>query len=104
MNDLIITTQGSKIDHHSFHGMLSVFPEVYSEPFTEKDKEGLIAIVRLPKELIVNASELLSSMFEEKQLNILLISQMYGKRYRLPIEKYDTLFKQWRYTSEDIRR
>lgn len=89
-------------NQHEIHKTLSFFPEVFSEQFISEGKNGLYIVLRVPYELVVDAIESLTSFFAGKIENLFIVDQMYTTRYQLPVEKYETVFQEWIYSSEDI--
>ncbi|MCK5409776.1 MAG: hypothetical protein KAJ30_05875, partial [Candidatus Heimdallarchaeota archaeon] len=78
------------------------FPEVFSEQYVSEGKNGLYFVIRVPYELVVDAIESLTNFFKGKIENLFIIDQMFTTRYQLPVDKYETVFQEWKYSSEDI--
>jgi len=87
---------------YKIHKTLSFFPEVYSEQFVSQGKKGLYIVLRVPYELVVDAIECLTDFFKGEIENLFIVDQMISTRYQLPMEKYETVFQEWTYSSEDI--
>ena len=89
-------------NQHEIHKTLSFFPEVFSEQYVSEGKNGLYFVIRVPYELVVDAIESLTNFFKGKIENLFIIDQMFTTRYQLPVDKYETVFQEWKYSSEDI--
>ncbi len=89
-------------DQYEIHKTLSFFPEVYSEQYVSQGKKGLYIVLRVPYELVVDAIECLTDFFKGEIENLFIVDQMVSTRYQLPMEKYETVFQEWTYSSEDI--
>ncbi|MCK4254505.1 MAG: Lrp/AsnC family transcriptional regulator, partial [Candidatus Heimdallarchaeota archaeon] len=89
-------------NQHEIHKTLSFLPEVFSEQYVSKGKNGLYLVLRVPYELVVDAIESLTSFFKGKIENLFIVDQMITTRYQLPMDRYETVFQEWKYLSEDI--
>ena len=102
LKNLVLFVKDPPSKHYDLHRSLSFFPEVYSEEYLSDDKNGIYFIIRIPNELIIDSIEILSEYFKNDIEKMFVIDQMYSKRYQLPVEKYETVFQEWEYISEDI--
>ncbi|MBY9000037.1 MAG: hypothetical protein KGD64_03915 [Candidatus Heimdallarchaeota archaeon] len=102
LKHLILFLDESPENHLEIHKTLSFFPEVYSEQYDSEGKKGLYFVLRIPYELVVDAIETLTLYFKGRIENLFIVDQMHTRRYQLPIEKYETVFQEWKYSSEDI--
>ncbi|MHA1347367.1 MAG: winged helix-turn-helix transcriptional regulator [Candidatus Heimdallarchaeaceae archaeon] len=87
---------------HEIHKTLSFFPEVFSEQYVSGGENGLYLVFRVPYELVVDAIESLTIYFEGKIEHLFIVDQMFTTRYQLPMDKYETVFQEWKYSSKDI--
>ena len=102
LKHIIIFLRDSHRNQHEIHKTLSFFPEVYSEQYVSKGKNGLYIVLRIPYELVVDAIESLTDFFKGKIENLFIVDQMVTTRYQLPVDKYETVFQEWKYSSEDL--
>ena len=102
LKNLVLFIRNSNTTQLDLHKNLSFFPEVYSEQYETSEKKGLYFVIRIPNELIVESTEILFEYFKEDIEKMFTIDQMFRKRYQLPEEKYETVFQEWKYNSEDI--
>jgi predicted transcriptional regulator len=102
LKNLVLFIRNPPSKQFELHKTLSFFPEVYSEQYLSEEKKGIYFIIRIPNELVIDAIEVLSEYFHEDIEKMFVVDQMYGRRYQLPIEKYETVFQEWKYDSEDI--
>ncbi|MHA1221976.1 MAG: hypothetical protein ACTSP3_01695 [Candidatus Heimdallarchaeaceae archaeon] len=102
LTSIVMFLDVNTTEQENLHKKLSFFPEVYSEQFEKKDKKGLYFIIRVPNEILINTISVLSDFFSKEIIRIFIVNQMYSKKYLLPKERYETVFQEWKYKSQDI--
>jgi len=102
LKNIILFLHNFHENQHEIHKTLSFFPEVFSEQYVSEGKNGLYIVLRVPYELVVDAVESLSDFFKGQIENLFIVDQMITTRYQLPVDKYETVFQEWKYSSEDI--
>lgn len=102
MSNLVLFLSKSPSKQLRIHNQLSIFPEVYSQKYSNEDEEGLHFIIRIPNEMIFDCMSLFNSFYRNDILELFVINQMYSRRWMLPAERYETVFQEWKYDSKDI--
>ncbi len=95
LSNIIIILEENIQNQLDIHSRLSFLPEVYSEPYQSNESEGIVLILRLPQECVINFADLLSFMYKEKIKKIFLLESLYRRRRSLNFDYYDTLLKEW---------
>ncbi len=81
----------------------SFFPETFVEFFTSYEgKDFIQVVVRIPSELAFTFINSLKYYWSESIVLMTFIDEMYGARYQLPIDNFESLDKEWEYTQGEI--
>lgn len=103
LSNIVMFLKEEKEHHRALHLRFSMFPEVYSEPYRFFSKEcGILFIIRVQNENIIKIVRILCRHFNKKIEHIFIVDRMYSRRWPLSIHKYDTIFKEWDYSSNDL--
>ena len=100
--DVVLLIDAPWEEQVNIHRQLVFAPEVYSEPYCSADEKGLLVIVRVPKEIALDIVLYFNNHFSKKLKELLIVSDMYSKRWRLPEDKFETVFQEWKYSRKDI--
>ncbi|MCG3256609.1 MAG: hypothetical protein KAU62_11005, partial [Candidatus Heimdallarchaeota archaeon] len=101
LKNVVLFLETSSRNQRKIHKTFSLFPEVYSEQYSSDKGEGIYFVLRIPNELVVDSIETLTNSYEDELEYLFIVDQMYTKRYQLPSEKFETVFQEWKYDSED---
>ncbi|MHA1204195.1 MAG: hypothetical protein ACTSSL_04540 [Candidatus Heimdallarchaeaceae archaeon] len=98
LTSIVLILKEKEENQRKIQRELSFFPEVYSEPIiNEETKETeLFIIIRVPEAIIINVVGELNKKYSKKIVDLLIVEQMYSSRKGLPLDHFDTLFKEWR--------
>ncbi|MCE7747271.1 MAG: hypothetical protein GPJ51_02670 [Candidatus Heimdallarchaeota archaeon] len=102
LSNLVLFLSKEPSKQLEIHKQLSIFPEVYSQKYNNEEEEGLHFIIRIPNEMIFDSMSLFNDFFKEDVKEMFVVNQMYSRRWLLPIERYETVFQEWKYDSTDI--
>jgi len=102
LSNLVLFLEYEPSKQLSLHKQLSVFPELYSQKYVNKTKNGLHFIIRIPNDMIFDCMTLFNKFFKKHIKEMFVINQMYSSRWLLPTERYETVFQEWKYKSVDI--
>lgn len=104
LSSIVIILNLNSENQMQLHSFLSVFPEVYSEVITENGTKRISLILRSPQEEVVRSIEIIRKIFESSLSELFIIDQFYSQRLQLPIDKYDTINRDWQYESGELLR
>ncbi|MHA1401899.1 MAG: hypothetical protein ACTSQE_16230, partial [Candidatus Heimdallarchaeaceae archaeon] len=104
LSNIVVFLNLKKEEQKFLHADLSFFPELYSEPLINEDGEqsDIFLILRVPEEIAFYVLDELSKKYEKEIRDLFVVNQMYSSRKDLPLERFDTLFKKWQYSSVDV--
>ncbi len=102
LSNLVLFLTKKTSEQVKIHEQLSIFPEVYSQKYINENEEGLQFIIRIPNEMIFDCMSLFNNFFKEEVKEMFVVNRMYSRRWKLPTEKYETVFQEWKYKSRDI--
>ena len=102
LSNLVLFLSKDPKDQLQVHNQLSIFPELYSQKYTNEDEEGIHLIIRIPNEIVFDIMSLLNTFYKQEVKEMFVINQMYSRRWLLPTERYETVFQEWKYDSKDI--
>ncbi|MHA1223768.1 MAG: hypothetical protein ACTSP3_11100, partial [Candidatus Heimdallarchaeaceae archaeon] len=86
----------------SLHNFLSIFIETYSEIYNVNKEEGILFVLRCPKENVLSTTEILRKIFRKKIRELFVVDQFYSKRFQFPVERYDPYTQKWEYEKKDL--
>ncbi len=99
---IMVNLQEEKENQEAIHRRLSILPEVHSIPVTASTIDGINFVIRVPEKELVGLVDALYTLWGEKIISIIPLSDLYSPRWLLPEEKYDTLFKRWKFERKDF--
>ncbi len=102
LSNLVLFLSKDPSEQLTIHKQLSIFPELYSQKYVNETDQGLHFIVRIPTEMIFDCMSLFNMFFKKDVKEMFVINQMYSRRWKLPTERYETVFQEWKYNSNDI--
>ena len=102
LSNLVLFLSKESSKQLEIHKQLSIFPELYSQKYTNGDEEGLHFIIRIPNEMIFDCMTLFNDFFKEDVKEMFVVNQMYSRRWLLPTDRYETVFQEWKYEKSDI--
>ena len=102
LTNIVLFLRNSDDKQTEYHNKFSILPEVYSEQFLIDNISGYYFVLRVPPNLVLEAIDILEEDFSENILKIFVVNQMYGKRWSIPMDKYETVFQEWKYNPEDV--
>lgn len=102
LTNIVLFLRNSDDKQMEYHNKFSILPEVYSEQFLADNKTGYYFVLRVPPNLVLEAIDILEEDFSENILKVFVVNQMYSKRWSIPMDKYETLFQEWKYNPEDV--
>ncbi|MHA1667121.1 MAG: hypothetical protein ACTSUR_00580 [Candidatus Heimdallarchaeaceae archaeon] len=102
LSNLVLFLKRDPSEQLQIHKQLSIFPELYSQKFSNEEEEGIHFIIRVPREIIFDCMSIFNSFYKRDIKEMFVINQMYSRRWSLPSEKYETVFHEWKYESKDI--
>ncbi len=101
-SSILIHIEEKDEKQEELHNFFSIYPEVFTEPYETKESKGILVVIRCPHEDLIETQDIINYRFDGKIELMMVLNQMYAKRLILPAEKYNTLFKKWEFTEEDI--
>ena len=102
LSNLVLFLSRKPAEQLEIHKKLSIFPEIYSQKYSNEEEEGLHFIIRIPDEMIFDCMSLFNEYFKEDVKEMFVVNQMYSRRWLLPTERYETVFQEWKYETKDI--